>query len=156
MCGTGKPTAELAEPPAAARMSVNSSKTRVLDQSLVSLWRDRQRDSNRFAFKKTCPFEFTRHVWRIADTKAWPSVLPSLVSQCEYQKGKYRFSGEGLGLAPTEPRNLVRRGVSHRQSNFRKRTTFHPSNPFHVFKLAQRHQNARQVHTISHLNGEVQ
>ncbi|MFN7505665.1 MAG: hypothetical protein ACK5Q1_08890, partial [Limnobacter sp.] len=51
---------------------------------------------DRFAFKKTCPFEFTRHVQPKADAKAWPSFLPSLVSQCEYQKGRNRFSGGGI------------------------------------------------------------
>jgi len=52
---------------------------------------NRQRCPDRFAFKKTCPFEFTRHVQPQADTKAWRSFLPSLVSQCEFKKGKSGF-----------------------------------------------------------------
>jgi hypothetical protein len=55
---------------------------------------NRRRCFDRLAFKKTCPFEFTRHgrPWAGAETR--PALLPSEVSQGEYQKGKYRFSGE--------------------------------------------------------------
>ena len=55
---------------------------------------NRRRCFDRFAFKKTCPFEFTRHGRPWAGTETRPALLPSEVSQGEYQKGKYRFSGE--------------------------------------------------------------
>ncbi|MFP5483863.1 MAG: hypothetical protein ACLGGW_11365, partial [Gammaproteobacteria bacterium] len=55
---------------------------------------NRRRCFDRLAFKKTCPFEFTRHGRPWAGTETRPCVLPSEVSQGEYQKGKYRFSGE--------------------------------------------------------------
>jgi hypothetical protein len=48
------------------------------------------------AFKKTCPFEFTRHGRPKAGTETRPCLLPSEVSQGESQKGKSRFSGERL------------------------------------------------------------
>ncbi|MEW6206150.1 MAG: hypothetical protein AB1516_12590, partial [Pseudomonadota bacterium] len=54
----------------------------------------------RFAFKKTCPFEFTRHGRPKAGTETRPALLPSEVSQGESQKGKYRFSGERLKSKP--------------------------------------------------------
>jgi len=55
---------------------------------------NRRRCFDRLAFKKTCPFEFTRHGRPWAGTETRPALLPSEVSQGEYQKGKYRFSGE--------------------------------------------------------------
>jgi hypothetical protein len=61
---------------------------------------NRQQCFNRFALKKTCPFEFTRHGRLQAGTEARPSFLPRSVSQCEYQKGVNRFSGDGLKSAP--------------------------------------------------------
>jgi hypothetical protein len=46
---------------------------RVNDHSPVWFMRNRRRCLNRFAFKKTCPFEFTRHVQPKADN---PIDLP--------------------------------------------------------------------------------
>jgi len=69
MCGTGKPTADLAglrftndgESP---KLSRNAQ---VRDLSPNRFTPNRQRCPDRFAFKKTCPFEFTRHVQPQAD-----------------------------------------------------------------------------------------
>jgi hypothetical protein len=52
---------------------------------------NRQQCFNRFAIKKTCPFEFTRHGRLKAGTEARPSFLPRSVSQCELQKGSTGF-----------------------------------------------------------------
>ncbi|EDM82121.1 hypothetical protein [Limnobacter sp. MED105] len=51
--------------------------------------------------KKTCPFEFTRHGRPKADTETRPALLPSEVSQGEFQKGRIRFSG-ARGDAPEQ------------------------------------------------------
>jgi hypothetical protein len=56
---------------------------------------------NAFAapIKKTCLFEFTRHVRLHADTEPRSSVLPGSVSQGEYQKGITGFlAEEGMRL----------------------------------------------------------
>ena len=60
----------------------------------------RRRCFDRLAFKKTCPFEFTRHGRPWAGTETRLALLPSEVSQGEYQKGKIRFSGERLKPKP--------------------------------------------------------
>ncbi|EDM84510.1 hypothetical protein LMED105_03145 [Limnobacter sp. MED105] len=57
---------------------------------------NRRRCFDRLAFKKTCPFEFTRHGRPWAGTETRPALLPSEVSQVDIQKGKIRFSGERL------------------------------------------------------------
>jgi len=93
MCGTGKPTAELAGLRITeAGESPNLFKgARVRDHSPTTLRPNRQRCPDRFAFKKTCPFEFTRHVRPMAGTETRPFFLPSEVSQCEFKKGSTGF-----------------------------------------------------------------
>ena len=58
---------------------------RVRDHSPANFWPNRQRCPDRYAFKKTCPFEFTRHGRPQVDTESRPSFLPRSVSQCEFQ-----------------------------------------------------------------------
>jgi len=82
MCGTGKPTAEL------ARFAAPSIRWRL---RFTGSSHTRQRCPNRFAFKKTCPFEFTRHGRPKAGTETRPAFLPSEVSQCDFKKGSTGF-----------------------------------------------------------------
>jgi hypothetical protein len=92
MCGAGKPTAELT----GLRITntgespdfINSAP--VLDDSPASR-PNRQRCPERFAFKKTCPFEFTRHGRPKAGTETRLAFLPSEVSQCDFKKGSTGF-----------------------------------------------------------------
>jgi hypothetical protein len=61
---------------------------------------NQQRCPNRFAFKKTCPFEFIRHGRPMAGTETRPAFLPSEVSQGEFQKGNTGFlAREGMHLS---------------------------------------------------------
>ena len=97
MCGTGKPTAELASLSALETCQSHLARTWVGDKSLSAHWSlvmmrsNRQRCPDRLAFKKTCPFEFTRHGRPLVDTETRPYSLPSSVSQFEFKKGNSGF-----------------------------------------------------------------